>query len=253
MKELFYDKDEITRKDFKYTLTETKEVLLERVNEIKDKKKLFMHQIINYKLSFWAMIILIFIINTFDILLEYQPSVIPINIIIGGLGYLLLFGGYLSHDKPVEKALYFLVALIFIIVPIVLTSYMAFVQDNLKLSAYIVGLLCMCVISIVMNAMGNRTVYGNLMYNKINSYKQFLINVDESKIITEEKYNNSNLLYDVLPYAIVLGISDKWMKKFKDSNIGAPAWYKCNNFKLDVFYQDVKNIYSDIFIALKSK
>ena len=253
MKELFYEKDEIYRKDFKFTLTETKEVLLEHIEEIKSKKKLFMNKFVNYKLSFWFMILFIFIINTVDILIEYQPSVILINVLIGGFGYILLFGGYLSNDKLVEKLLYFLVSLIFIIVPIVLTSYMAFIQDSLKLSAYIVGLLCMIVIALVMNAMGNRTLYGNLMYNKINAYKQFLVNVDEKTVITEIRYNNRNLLFDVLPYSMVLGISDKWVNKFKDSNISKPKWYKCNSFKLDTFYQDVKDIYSDIFIALKSK
>lgn len=253
MKELFYEGDEVVRKDFKAILTETKEVLLERLEEIKSRKKLFMHKFLNYKLSFWVMILFIFIINTIDILWEYQPSVILVNIFVGGLGYVLLFGGYLSNDKVVEKLLYFLVSLIFIIVPIVLTSYMAFIQDSLKLSAYIVGLLCMVVIALVMHVMGNRTIYGNLMYNKINAYKRFLTNVDNKTIITEVRYNNRNLLYDVLPYAMVLGISDKWVSKFNDSLIPKPKWYKCTNFKLDSFYQDVKDIYSDIFIALKSK
>ena len=253
MKELFYEKDEIVRDDFKVTLSETKEVLLEKIEEIKNKKKLFMHKFINYKLSFWFMVIFIFIINTVDILFEYQPSVILFNVIVGGLGYILLLGGYLSKDKFVEKLLYFLVSLIFIIIPIVLTSYMAFVQDSLKLSAYIIGVLCMVVIALVMNAMGNRTIFGNLMYNKINSYKHFLTNVDDTTIITEIRYNNRNLLYDVLPYSMVLGISDKWVGKFNNINVAKPKWYKCNSFKLDTFYQDVKDIYSDIFIALKSK
>jgi hypothetical protein len=130
---------------------------------------------------------------------------------------------------------------------------MAFVEDSLKLSAYIVGLLCMIVIALIMNAMGNRTVYGNMMYNKINAYKQFLTTVDIKTVITEVRYNNRNLLYDVLPYAIVLGISDKWVDKFAGSNASKPKWYKCNTFKLDTFYQDVKDVYSDIYIALKSK
>ena len=42
------------------------------------------------------------------------------------------------------------------------------------------------------------------------------------------------------------------MELFKDIVVDGPEWYKCQDFKTDEFYDDFKNIYSDIFIALKS-
>ena len=99
--------------------------------------------------------------------------------------------------------------------------------------------------------MSNRTVYGNLMLNKIKAYKNYLINSDKD-IIEKEFKNNKNCLYDVLPYSMVLGVSDKWIDKFRDIEIDKPSWYVVDKFELDEFYLDVMNIYSDIFIALKN-
>ena len=56
----------------------------------------------------------------------------------------------------------------------------------------------------------------------------------------------------MLPYALVLGISDKWCNKFKEKELKKPSWYICEKFNLDDFYSDVKNIYSDIFVSLKN-
>lgn len=37
--------------------------------------------------------------------------------------------------------------------------------------------------------------------------------------------SNPTYFYDILPYTYVLGISNKWIKKFEDINIEAPNWY----------------------------
>ena len=89
------------------------------------------------------------------------------------------------------------------------------------------------------------------MYKKINGYKRYLINVTEEDI-DKELESNKNLFYDVLPYTFVLGISDKWFDKFKYYRLKEPTWYKCDKFDLKGFNKDIKNIYSDLFIALKS-
>ena len=99
--------------------------------------------------------------------------------------------------------------------------------------------------------MSNRTRYGRTMYRKINGYKTFLTNVTDEEIKNELK-NNKNLFYDILPYTFVLGISDKWYAKFKDITDKAPSWFATDKFDLKSFNKDIKDIYSDVFIALKS-
>ena len=36
---------------------------------------------------------------------------------------------------------------------------------------------------------------------------------------------NPNYFYDILPYTYVLGVSDKWIKKFETISLQAPSWY----------------------------
>ena len=47
---------------------------------------------------------------------------------------------------------------------------------------------------------------------------------------------NPTYFYDILPYTYVLGISDKWMKKFEFITIQAPTWYdSTDNFNFISF------------------
>lgn len=251
MNELFASKGELTRGEVIKSLGNVKEKIELKLNEETRKNKIYINSIFNYKLIYLFMILIIFIVNTVNILVEYQPSVIFINVLISGIGYIILLKGVLGHNKVMEKMLYFLVALILIITPIVLTSYQAFLVDPFYLIAYIIGLISMFIIACIANMMSNRTRYGNRLLNKILAYKNYLINCDDNVLIKELKYNK-NCFYDVLPYSFVLGISDKWIERFNDKDLREPEWYKANKFKLDEFYKDMKNVYSDIYMALKN-
>ena len=42
-----------------------------------------------------------------------------------------------------------------------------------------------------------------------------------------------NYFYDILPYTYVLGISNKWIKKFEQISLEPPSWY-CTTNDFDV-------------------
>ena len=172
-----------------------------------------------------------------------------VNCLFGSLGYIILFYGVLHERVKIEKWLYVFVGLMFIIAPIVLTKYLAFVQDPLKLLTYIVGIISMMVVVNIINMMSNRSFYGTKMLNKINAYKNYLVNFED---VDKELDKNEYCFYDVLPYTFVLGISDKWYYKFKNRRIEKVSWYKNDNYSLSQFYDDIKDIYSDIYISLKN-
>ena len=251
MKELFYDDKEIYRKDLASNLGDLNKIITQKLNEDKRRKKVYLMPVLNYKLIFYMMAAVIFVVNTINIIVDYQPSVIWANVLFGGIGFILLFLGMYGTKKKIEKVLFTLVSLIFIVVPIVLTSYKAFVIDTFNLFIYVIGIICMILITIIVSLMSNRTRYGRTMYRKINGYKSFLVNVSEEEILSELK-NNKNLFYDILPYTFVLGISDKWYAKFKDITDKAPSWFATDKFDLKSFNKDIKDIYSDVFIGLKS-
>ena len=249
MTELFLSGNSITRKDLISNVDYMKKNMEAKIQEHQKKNRLTLLPIFNYKLIFWVLMVLIFIANTANIFFEYQPSALFVNCLFGSLGFVILFYGILHEKVKIEKMLYIFVGLMFIISPIVLNKYQAFMEDPLKLITYIVGIISMMVIVNIVNMMSNRSFYGTKMYNKINAYKNYLSSFED---IDKELDKNDECFYQVLPYTFVLGISDKWYAKFKNRKIKKVSWYINDDFTLSQFYDDIKDIYSDIYISLKN-
>ena len=66
--------------------------------------------------------------------------------------------------------------------------------------------------------MGRKTDYGEEITTRIRGFKNYLEMAEKNKIeiLVEE---NPNYFYDILPYAYVLNVSNKWIGKFEKKNI----------------------------------
>ncbi len=69
-----------------------------------------------------------------------------------------------------------------------------------------------------------RTKYGTEMLGKLRGLKDFLSTVEKDRIETMVE-ENPKFFYDILPFAYVLGVSDKWIKKFESISMEPPSWY----------------------------
>lgn len=85
--------------------------------------------------------------------------------------------------------------------------------------------VCISVLSFILSFfIRKRTDEGTKMLGRINGFKNFLESAEKEKL--EELVNdNPEYFYNILPYAYVLGVSDKWMKKFEGITMEAPHWY----------------------------
>lgn len=85
--------------------------------------------------------------------------------------------------------------------------------------------VCISVLSFILSFfIRKRTDDGTKMLGRINGFKNFLESAEKEKL--EELVNdNPEYFYNILPYAYVLGVSDKWMKKFEGITMEAPHWY----------------------------
>ena len=72
--------------------------------------------------------------------------------------------------------------------------------------------------------MSKRTPYGTEMLGRIGGFKNFLETAEKDKLETLVM-ENPQYFYDILPYTYVLGVSDKWMKKFESITVEPPTWY----------------------------
>ena len=67
---------------------------------------------------------------------------------------------------------------------------------------------------LLFKAMPKRTKYGNEILGKIKGFKKFLETAEKPRL-EAMVMENPTYFYDILPYTYVLGVSDKWIKKFE--------------------------------------
>lgn len=94
---------------------------------------------------------------------------------------------------------------------------------------FIISIICAILIYLFYIIVTRRTDYGTQILGRINGFKNFLDTVEKEKLemLVEE---NPLYFYDILPYTYVLGISNKWIKKFEDIALMPPSWYENGNY-----------------------
>ena len=128
------------------------------------------------------------------------------------------------------------------------------VQEQSALIAYLIGMFCIALIIIFKNIMmRKRTSYGNEMLSRIKGFKKFL-KIAEKPQLEKLVMENPEYFYDILPYAYVLGVSDKWIKQFKSITFKAPCWYQPQNeFRTDAFNDFFRNTLNSTTTVMSPK
>lgn len=121
---------------------------------------------------------------------------------------------------------------------------------NNYLYVYLYGIVCIIGMIVFQALMPKRTEYGTRILGRIKGFKNFLEIAEKDKL--EAMVNeNPNYFYDILPYAYVLGVSNKWIKKFESIKMEEPHWYRGYN-TFDLYYfnnfmnDTMKNAYMNI-------
>ena len=123
-------------------------------------------------------------------------------------------------------------------------SFMFFIVSPLGLAirsevdyliCFIFDILCILGIILCLKFLPKRNPYGNEMLGKIKGFKNFLETAEKDRLEAMVMQNPS-YFYDILPYTYVLGISDKWIKKFESISLQAPNWYNSSStFNINTF------------------
>lgn len=70
-----------------------------------------------------------------------------------------------------------------------------------------------------------RTDEGAKIKQQIHGFKMFLETAEKEKL-EQLVFEDPKYFYNILPYAYVLGVSDKWIKKFESIAVAPPQWYR---------------------------
>jgi len=107
---------------------------------------------------------------------------------------------------------------------VILPVYSAFMySQGLLLSAVFISaaVLFLGVISVYMR---KRTRLGSDLLGRLLGFKNFLEAAEKERLELLSQ-DNPSYFYDVLPYAYVFGVSEKWARKFEGIAMRPPAWY----------------------------
>lgn len=97
-----------------------------------------------------------------------------------------------------------------------------------------------------------RTEEGFELLQKIKGFKMFLETAEKEKLETLVD-DNPEYFYDILPYAYVLGVSEKWTKNFEGIALEPPEWYSgTGSFNRVVLWSFMSNTLSSCSQAMTS-
>lgn len=81
------------------------------------------------------------------------------------------------------------------------------------------------------NRIERNTRYRQELAGRLIGFRDFIDTAEKErlKMLVNE---NPEYFYEVLPYAMVFGLSDKWVKQFENIDLSQPAWYDTNNTRV---------------------
>lgn len=83
---------------------------------------------------------------------------------------------------------------------------------------YLISFMAIFITGLFTIIMEKKTDYGEIIHAKVLGFKNYL-NIAQKDELDTMVEKNSNYFYDILPYAYVLGVSDKWIKNFEKNNL----------------------------------
>ncbi|MCX7615646.1 MAG: DUF2207 domain-containing protein [Clostridiales bacterium] len=127
-----------------------------------------------------------------------------------------------SMRRVKRSATLIAVSIFMVVVLLVYIAYMTI--QKMGMAGFVIA-----IIFVLMNILGifmsKRTKRGSELLGKLLGFKNFIERAEKSRIerLVEE---NPSYFYDVMPFAYVLGVTDKWAKNFEGIAIRPPEWYR---------------------------
>lgn len=249
---------EVTSTDLYDNFYITMYKILSNINNKENRNKIFEKSAFEKTIFIVLMIIATYCLITLPPIFTYGDSydLFP-SIVFPGLGlcimFLFVFADDSSNSSPlVAKILGTIIGGIFGGIPWAYWVLPALLQDFTYLFGYIVGIICIFGMGICIKYLPKRTPYGNEILGKIRGFKNFLETAEKDKL-EAMVMQDPTYFYNILPFTYVLGVSDKWIKKFEAITLQAPSWYDSpSGFSVTTFETFMNNTMSSAQSVMSS-
>lgn len=168
------------------------------------------------------MILIILMLACIPIILPIIIFLLRIPLFIPMIVALLFYSG-INNNEMFNYSVIIILELI-ICIAIAVTIGMIFNGFTVNQVSIPIGFACFCGIIILYELMNNRTQFGNEIYGKLSGLANFIKTTDKEKL-EELTLKDAHYFYDILPYAIALGVGTRLIDKFKNIAIKPPKWY----------------------------
>ena len=199
--------------------------ILENINSKENKQKIFEQKASSKKKNIIIMMIISYILITAVPVLNYgNTSELIFALLFPGIAIAVILYAFIGTSSSIPKYFAIIWGALFGGFPWCFMVLPSLTQDNIYLFGYLIGFICLIIMVIFLKHISKRTPYGLEILGKIKGFKNYLETAEKDKL-EAMVIQNPNYFYDILPYTYVLGISDKWIKKFETITIQSPNWY----------------------------
>ena len=218
-------RNEVTMSDLQYKFYRTMNKILASINSKSNERKIFEKSSLSKRVIIVLMIIATFLLITLKPMIDYAGvEFIFIGLLFPAIGFSVLFS-MVFGKTPISVKIFGLIwGGMFGGIPFVGFVLPCIIAESTYLAAYVVGIICIAILIVIYKIMPKRTAYGTEIFGKILGFKHFLETVEKEKL-EMLVMDNPTYFYDILPYTYVLGVSNKWIKKFEDISLTPPDWY----------------------------
>ena len=227
------DENIVTSNDLKYSKVFYKkcESIIDNANS--DRNVIYEKNSINWGLRIIMAICLLLVVSiTFLAFINFnfsniqQQSLSPLYFML-----VAIFTLFISKEKNISSIF---ISLLFIVIPffIIINNIKDVVSNNLPI--IITGLFCIIVCSICLYHLKKLNKTASIKLGKLLGFKNFIETVEKPRLeVMLEK--DPQYFYNILPYAFLFGISEKWMKKVESIMPMNPSWYQGSSFNYRTF------------------
>ena len=233
--------NEVTSTDLYNNFYITMNRILSNINNKDNKNKIFEKSASSKTIFIILMIIATYCLITIPPIFAYGESAnLLFALLFPGIGFTVLFklvfgetqtiyvNGRATYSSIGTKIFGLVWGLGFGGIPWTFMVLPALKQTPVYLIGYGLGLACVLGMVICLKYLPKRTPYGNEILGKLKGFKNFLETAEKEKL-EAMVMQDPTYFYNILPYTYVLGVSDKWIKKFESISLQAPSWYDSPN------------------------
>ena len=233
----------------------TVEDISDKINHIDNKKRYFFANSLNKGLTLWIMVFIMFFFAVLPPVVVYEEEFIPGILRAFGAGFVAIIGFSLLLESRTTKDK-IITGLVFVV--IAMLQYRFYLEGALLTGGwdyplfYVLIYLLTGIIIFFDTYMSKRNAEGLKILGRVKGFKTFLETAEKERLEAMVK-ENPNYYYDILPYAYVLNVSDKWMKKFETMSMEEPKWYRGHStFHIATFNHFMNSTMSSANTAMTS-